>query len=376
MRHRQCVFAVLAIISFLVGSAAGDSSTPQPTSTPPAAVQFDRVVIKDSQVTGMDAYTMLLPRDWSYKGAVVWDQSRTAAPWDFYLHANNADQTLTFSYAPSLMMVWSRQYAQNYRALGGKVLGCPIVRPADGPEAAIKKVIIPLYLKPIANDFKVISSEELPKAAAAYAPFYNKPGQPQGTVRAGKLRIEYDYHGQTFEQEIFCVYLYAQGQGGVVWGLDHITSYKAIKGSLDAAMPMFTFMSISLQPTPKFFEAGKQITDNLIAGVEQQQEAQRVAMMQQVAQQEQQQRTVSPDVMTDWEKRQKAADATFENYDSGAVRGVNDYVDPNDSNSIIQVSDSYSRAFANSNHVLATDNANFTPPSNLGYTEMQRVPVP
>jgi hypothetical protein len=375
MRFKQCVFAGLATISFLFGTAAADSSTSQP-SLPPGAAEFDRVVIKDTQVTGMDAYTMLLPRDWKFTGRILWDQSRTAAPWDLAVRATNADQTLVFSYAPSLLMVWSPMDQRYYSQLGGKVQGCPIVRPADGPIAAIQRVIIPLYLKPISKNYRIVSSEELPNAAAAYAPTYNQPDQPQGIVRAGKMRIEYDFNGQSFEQEIFCVYLRAGGPGGDVWGLDHIMSFKAARGALDRAMPTFTFMSISLQPTPKFFEAGKRITDNLIAGFYQREEAQRVAMMQQVAQQEQQQRTVAPDVMSGWEARQKAADATFENYDSGAVRGVNDYIDPNDSNNIIQVSDSYSRAFANSNHVIATDNANYTPPSNLGYTELQRVPAP
>jgi hypothetical protein len=358
-----------------VAAAAAAAPAAEP-ELPPGAVKFTRVVIKDTQVTGMDAYTMLLPTGWQYTGRILWDQSRTAAPWDLLVHATNADQTLAFTYAPSLMMVWSSLYQKNYQQMGGESQGCPIVKPVDGPVAGIKKVIIPMYLKAIGKNYHVVSSKELPKAAAAYAPTYNKPGQPQGIVKAGKVRIEYVRDGKSYEQEIFCVYLRGKGPGVEIWGLDHIMSYRAVKGSLDAAMPEFTFMSLSLQPTPKFFEAGKQITDKLIAGFYQQAEAQRVQMMQQIAQQEQAQQKVAPTNMVDWEARQKAADATFENYESGAVRGVNDYVDPNDSNSIIQVDDSYSRAFANSNSVIATHNSNYTPPSNLGYTELQRVPAP
>jgi hypothetical protein len=358
---------------------------PPPPATPPAhpvaaappgrparSLEFERVVIKDTDITGIDAYTMLLPKDWKYTGQILWNTGRPAAPWDLLVHATNADETLAFSSAPSLMMVWSSSYEKNSKQMGGSVLGCPIVKPADGPISAIKTVIIPTYLKAIAGNYQVVSSEDLSKAARAYAPTYNKSGQPHETVKAGKVRIEYVVNGKSMEQEIFCVYLSSKSQGRIVWGLDHIMSYRAEKGALDAAMPTFAFMSVSLQPTPKFFDAGQQITDKLLAGFYQKPEAQRVQMMKQIAQQEQAEPKVSQVTMSDWEAHQKSADAAFEHYVSGAVRGVKAYVDPDDSNVIIQVDKSFSRAFVNNNHVIVTDGQNFTPPS--GYTEMAPLP--
>ena len=70
--------------------------------------------------------------------------------------------------------------------MGGKVQGCLIVRPTDGPIASIQKTIIPVYLKEIKDQYQVVSSEELPKLSAQLAPIYNHPGQPEGTITPAK----------------------------------------------------------------------------------------------------------------------------------------------------------------------------------------------
>ena len=120
-------------------------------------------------------------------------------------------------------------------------------------------------------------------------------------------------------------------------------------------------MAMSLQQTPAFADAVDRLTHQLIQGfyVDQQ------VLMQKVAAEEQAQQAKhshpAPDVMTAWENRQKQQDAIFENYDSKAVRGVQDRTNPF-TNSVEQTPDNYSHVWVNSlgDH-LYSNSASFNP---------------
>ncbi|HXB01281.1 MAG TPA: hypothetical protein VNV15_00515 [Opitutaceae bacterium] len=323
---------------------------------PAGTLVFHRVVIHDEQGTGLDAYTLNIPAGWQCQNRVIWDLQRTVAPTDLYVQVVNPAGSEEFTYFPSGVFVWSRAYQQYSAQMGGRVQGCPIRQPANGPLAAIKYVIIPAYLKGLGN-YSVVSSKELPQMAAAYAPTYNKPGQPQGEVRAGTMRIEYQQGDRTMQQDIYCVFVIVSGPAGYVWALDHIVSFKAQKGALDQSGKKFSLMAASLLPTPKFMDAIDRVTNMLIQQFYQNQQA----LMQRVAIEEKAQQQISDQIMSGWEARSAAQTTAIDNYDAGAIRGVNNEVDPHTGDTV-QVPDEATHAWSSSSgEIIYSDNENFKP---------------
>jgi hypothetical protein len=239
---------------------------------------------------------------------------------------------------------------------GGQVQGCPILRPANGPVAAIRSIVIPYYLKQLGGQYAVLSSQELPAMAAAFAPTYATEGQAPAQVRAGVVRIEYNQNGRAMDQDIYSVYLLIQGPGGYVWGLDHITAFKAEKGALDQATKTFALMAGSLQPTPKFMDAIGRVTSSLVQQFYQTQEA----TMQRVAAEVQAEQQVSQQIMSGWQARQKAETDAIANYDAGAIRGVTNEKDAY--GNIVQVPDEAAHAWTDaSGEVVYTESESFNP---------------
>lgn len=357
-----------AITAWLWLVAAAVVRADLPAKLPAGALLFQRSVIHDTQGTGLDAYTINIPSGWHQENRIIWNLKRTAAPSDLYVHVVNPRGSEEFTYFPSCLFVWSPMYQQYYAQLGGQVQGCPIVRPVNGPQAAIQNVVVPFYLKELVGRYQVISSQDLPQMAAAYAPTYNKPGQPQGVVQAGEVRIEYDDGSRTEQQDIYCVFVLVRGPAGYVWGLDHIVAFKAEKGALDASGKKFALMAASLLPTPKFVDAVDKVTNLLVQQFYQNQ----AALMERVAIQEKAQRQISDEIMSGWEAREKARDAAIENYDAGAIRGVVDERDPH-TGDVVQVPDDATHAWSNaSGEIIYTDSESFNP-SKIGNGDWQEL---
>jgi hypothetical protein len=287
---------------------------------------------------------------------VIWNLQRTAAPTDLYVQVVNPEGSEEFTYFPAGLFVWSQAYQQYSAQLGGRVQGCLIRQPVNGPLMAIRNVIIPAYLKGLGN-YSVVSSQELPKMAAAYAPTYNKPGQPQGVVRAGTMRIEYQQGDRTMQQDIYCVFVIVRGPAGYVWALDHIVSFKAQKGGLDQSGKKFSLMAASLLPTPKFLDAVDRVTNMLIQQFYQNQQA----LMQRVAIEEKAQQQISDQIMSGWEARSAAQTEAIDNYDAGAIRGVTREVDPHTGDTV-EVPDEATHAWSSSSgEIIYSDSENFKP---------------
>jgi hypothetical protein len=370
MSHAIARISALIILVGFTAIARADG----PATLPPGTVRMIRTTIKDDTGTGLDAYTLLVPADWKALGKITWDTDRTVAPVNVLVHASDADNSEGYSSLPAILCVWSPTMQQYSAQMGGKSQGCPIVKPPSGPIDAIKKFIIPVYMKQIAANYKEISSEELPKVAAAYAPTYNKPGQPAGTIRAAKMRVQYQSDGISKEGEIVCVFLYNKGQGGVVWGLDHITLVYAPQGSLDKEIGKLDLIAGSLQETQKFTRAVDQVTQMLI----QKFYTDETAIMQRAAAEAQAQQQMSQEQMADWQSNENARFNAVENYDAGAIRGVVNCYDPNSGN-IVQVPDDFTHAWSDSSgEVIYTDDENFNPShyENGNWTELQPVKQP
>lgn len=359
---------VLALVCTAMPLAA-QTPTGRAGQTPPAAptpataklpeqLTFDTLTIKDPG-TGLDAYTMLYPDGWHASGKVLWDISRTVAPSDILATASNADASQEFNRYPSQLFVWSAADAR-FVGVGRKVQGCTVQQPPDGPIAAIERVVIPSVRPNLRGAFTIIGAEELPKLAAAIAPMYNQPGQGQQSVKAARVRIEYTKDQKPWREEFRCVFLEAQGPGGIVWGIDQINAFRAPRGLLDSDLPPMDFMALSLRPTLRFTDALDKLTNMLIQNFNTTENA----IMERVRIQEQAQQQISNMITTGYQQRQKTMDAVAEQFDSKVVRGVQDRTNPFD-NSIEQTPDEYDYSWVTSGgqHIYTNDSS-FNPNEN------------
>jgi hypothetical protein len=331
-------------------------------------LRFHKIVIRD-RPTGLDAYTMLVPAGWTGGGRVIWDLSRTIAPSQIIVHLTKPKGTEDLSILPPLMFSWSPLYERYSAQIGGGFQGAVIMRPVDGPVAAIRAVVIPRYMRPIASSYTILQSQELPRLAAAYAPMYIHPGQPSGIVRAGRMRIQYAAGGRNVEAEIRCVFLYSQGPSGVIWAVDQINIFRADNGKLDAAALKMELSVLSLEPTPRFSDANSQVTSMLVQRFYTNQQA----LMAQVAIRERAQQQISNEIMQGWEARQQATSKAIENWDLNVIRGVTNRTNPF-TGEVAQVPNDYNHVWVNANGDYIYSNSESFNPNGQSNVQWQEMP--
>ena len=334
-----------------------DSSAPEhPLDLPAGTLLFHRNIVRDTDGTGLEAYTIDLPAGWVGQSQVLWNLQRKVAPSDLLVRVVNPQAGQEFMHFPTDIFVWSPRYQQLSAQLGGWVQGCRILQPVDGPLLAIQKVIIPEDLKDVTK-YTVVSSQELPDLAAAYAPSYNPPGRPQRVVRAGKVRLEYEETGRVMRHDIFCVFILASSPAGSIWELDHVMSFKEEKGIPDQTDRQFALMAASLMPTAKFLDAQDKMTGLLM------QQASRDAgvLMRATAAAENAQVAIPGPVLTEWQGRQGAEGEAARDYAAGEIRRVVSEKDPH-SGDIVPVPDDITHIWSDATgDIVYTDSTTFKP---------------
>jgi hypothetical protein len=339
-----------------IGSAPAPAA-PRPVDLPAGTLLFHRNVVRDTDGTGLEAYTIDLPAGWQGESQVLWDLDRKVAPSDLLVRVVNPRGGQEFMYLPSVICVWSPKYQAMAAQLKGKIQGCRILEPVDGPLVAIQKLVIPDNFKDLDGKYTVTSSQELPDLAAAYAPTYNRPGRPQRVVRAGKVRIEFDEGGRTMQQDVYCVFILARTSGGVIWELDHTVSFKEEKGIPDQTDRQFALLAVSLQPTAKFLDAQEKMTELLLQGASRDPRV----LMRAVAAAETAQPALPPPILDEWQTRQGAEAEAVKDYEAGGIRGVRDERDPH-SGDVLPVPGDIAHVWSNSGgDIVYTDSATFQP---------------
>jgi hypothetical protein len=336
---------------------ADSTNASAPGAQPPATsgtIKMTKFVIKDTQGTGIDAYTMLIPAGWNAVGKVFWDTQRVAAPSDFYVAVRNPQGVEQFNHFPALMFTYDDLDAR-YVGIGKKKLGCIIAPPPKNDIVAIEKWVIPTYAPKLKGRYKIVAAQQLPSLAQAAAPIYLPPGTP-GSVHAAKVRIAYNDSGKQLQIDFIAIYLLSQGGPTTVWGLDQITAFKAEAGQLDAVSTPMTLMAMSLKPTLKFADEQDKVSKALM----QEQYADQAAIMQRVAIQEQAGQQINQMIMQGYQQREQIQDQVAESFDSKVIRQVQDRTNPFTGE--VEQEPDYSQVWVDGlgNHIYSND-ANYNP---------------
>jgi len=341
-----------------------------------AMMRLKKYSLVDSQGTGGEAFSMLIPADWRFEGGVTWVLDNPAMPATARFTVTNPASYEGLEVFPNQALFWTNNHMLlGMFPIGSRYFGAE-VRPVLGPEEALKAIVLP-RMKGKQPGIKVIGTKNLPELAKAL-----KAGAPQPGVQtfgnAAKVRIEYtNKAGISMEEDIFAVvegYSFSfQTMQGVVtntnWYVDYIFSFKAPKGKLDQNAQLFKTMTDSFRVNPQWFNAYNQVVDMLIKA--QIRQIHSVGELSRYISQTSSE--ISDSMMQSYTERQKVYDRIGEKM-SESIRGTEHYYNPIEE-SEVELPGGYQHVWTNaSGEYILSDSPSYNPnvESNKNWQEIRK----
>jgi len=343
---------------------------------PGAIMRLKKHSLIDSQGTGGEAFSLLIPADWRCEGGVTWVLDNPAMPATAHFVVANPNGYEELEVFPNQALFWTNnQMLLGMFPVGSRYFGAE-VRPVLGPEEALRAIVLP-RMKGRQDGIRIIGTQNLPELAKEL-----KAGAPQPGVKtfgnAAKVRIEYtNKAGVAMEEDIFAVvegYSFSfQAMQGVVtntnWYVDYIFSFKAPKGELDRNAQLFKAMTDSFRVNPQWFNAYNQLVDMLIKA-----QLRQIRSMGELSRYiSRTSNEISDSMMQSYNERQKVYDRIGEKM-SESIRGTEHYYNPIEG-SEVELPGGYRHVWTNaSGEYILTDSPGYNPnvESNQSWQEIRR----
>jgi hypothetical protein len=227
----------------------------------------------DEQGIGIKAFSMLIPSDWSFEGGIQWIFDNPGAPAvaSFRVRSPAGDAELQLLPAQSFFST-EDPWVLLYFPVGSRYYGNEVrPYPALGPAETLRQIVIPRFRGSVTN-LQIISEQSMPEVGEMLRA--GLPAQPNTTIEAAKIRIEYEQNGKLLEEEIYCVveslnvltyspFLFRY-VNNTFWMADFLFSFKGDKGSLDSHYKLFQTMLYSFRVNPQWFNKYVQLIDYLV----------------------------------------------------------------------------------------------------------------
>ena len=329
-----------------------------PTPTPPAkvvnVVKYKTASCVDTQGTGLEAFSLLIPSDWTFEGEVTWLLNNPLMPATAQFSVRNPDSTVEFEGFPNQSMFWTNNPLIQYtNPPGSRYFGAYVMEPL-GPIEALKQIVVPMFRGDVAN-LKFISEEELPELAKLFGTGTDPTSGISYGAEAGKIRVEYTLNGVQVEDEIYCVIQSVKTPVGSAtnnnWFISNLSSFRAVKGKLDANSKTLQTIAFSVVINLKWLNKYNQLVLYLIK-----QQIQQIKSIGQLSNMlSQMSDEISEDNLKSWEDRQAANDRLVDDFTHG-ILGVDSYYDPI-AEKTVELPSGYDNAWTNSlgEYILADD---------------------
>jgi hypothetical protein len=351
------------------------SPKPTPTTTPPAkvvnVVKYKTASCIDAQGTGIEAFSMLIPSDWTFEGEVTWVLNNPIMPATARFSVRNPNGTVEFEGLPNHSMFWTDNPLIQYtNPPGSRYFGALVMKPL-GAIDSLKQIVVPMYRGDVAN-LKYVSEEKLPELAKLFPSGVDPVSGISYEVEAGKVRVEYNLNGVQMEDEIYCVIQSVKTPVGQAtnnnWFVSSVSSFRAVKGKLDSYSKTLQTIAFSSVINLKWLNKYNQLVLYLI-----QQQIQQIKNIGQLSNMlSQMSDEISQDNLKSWEARQAANDKLVDDFTHG-ILGVDSYYDPI-AEKAVELPSGYKNAWTNSlgEYILA-DDPSFNPNigSNLNWQPMK-----
>jgi hypothetical protein len=311
---------------------ANAASRPNTTQSEKPVVGFKTVVLNDDQGIGIEAMRLLIPQNWAFEGSVKWVTDHPGMPATISLHASNPAEIEEFELFPSHQFYWTTdRMVQSVVPVGSHDHGNEVRPPMTAIEA-LRTIIVPRFRDSM-SDLEIESVEELPDLAQSLTADMQAQAQPGNTVSAdaAKARIQYTHNSRAIEEEIYCAvevnsWQLRTAMGTVtqtLWALDHMYSFKAEKGRLDADARVLATVAQSVRRNPVGYSKFIQTINYLC-----QQQMKRDNSWFQVEQGiKQSNDRISDMIMQGYKRQQASQDHIVQNFCDN-ILGVDRYQDP------------------------------------------------
>lgn len=229
----------------------GVRDAPPPPKAPaePRAAQGTGVWLKplyvaDDRMLKTNAIQFLAPDGWGITGGIGWRQHpQYPAYFDFVIRS--ADGTCAITYFPDDPCFWFPQGDATFPP-GSSYLGSRVATPMSPAEYIRAKFGA---ARPGA---RFGEPQDLPKVAAACLEAYGNAPGIRAEMRAARMRMTFDLHGASYEEDVYCVMEYvsfdAAGKAMMGWKPNVIYSFRAPAGTLDSRTPLMQMIASSLKP--------------------------------------------------------------------------------------------------------------------------------
>ena len=360
---------LVVVFSLALPCAAGKATSAQGNS-----LSFRKHIVIDRNGFGYEAFRLLVPKGWHFRGGVSWDYNRFPPEASTAFTITSPDGDSVFEQFRHLNLFWSQDRNLQYSYAQG---GAEIMQPMGATEF-INSFYIPRF-RANASGLKVVQTQNIPDLAQQTRDMAQfqlnifgqiSPFQFQYELRAdaGRCKLEYSERGKKFVEDVTVAVTYmisyTPTMYGTITGVTWIpitTSFKAPATGINETIKIFKIIMDSRKDNPVW---GENVL-KLSAMITRDQLRHQQAIFNRMQQLSRTQSEIGDMIMDSYQKRNQAYDRIFDNY-SQAIRGVDSYTDPIN-NWKVELPTGYDNAWTNGSDYVISEDPGFNP--NIGSTQ-------
>jgi hypothetical protein len=361
---------------------AASQQAPSKPTPPSQPLVFRNQVVFDQQFMNMEAFRLLVPKDWVFNGGITWNFNRNPPePFTIYT-VSSPDGNSIIQQFPRVNLGWSQdQMLQSTHTQ----LGATIMQPL-GAIDFLQRLFIPQARSGVTG-LKVLGTQPLPALAQYSLQVSNMTLNLFGQISpfnftyenradAGRVQVEYTVNGRRVVEDFTVTVNYFIANmltmsgtylPDISWSAS-VISFRAPAEEMAAKVRMFQIALYSRYDNPSFNVGYTRLCAVITREKLRQQQA-IFARYQQIRQ------TLSECddiIMQVYQNKSASFDRMFDNY-SQASRGVDTYVDPVN-NWNIELPTGYDNAWTNGSDYVFSDSPSYNPNVSTGgnWTQMTR----
>ena len=337
-------------------------------------LKFKRFAYIDTQGTGLEAYSFLMPSDWMFEGGIRWNPEQVAMPATNAFRVYNPAGQEEFEGFPNQCYFWTTNpwlFVTN--PPGSKYFGSIVASPVNAITAV--QDIIQRTRSQYAG-LTIVSKNDLPELVDALGIKNQSQGLIHTEATGAKIRFSYLKNGIPMEEEIYGVVeqvkFPVQSTAGtnynIFWYIDYVFSFKGGAGQLEEHTKVFQAITSSFRVNQRWQAKYENVIEYLA-----QQQIHHIQSMGEFS------RTLSrmsdqmrSENLQQFEQRNNVYDKVAEEH-SDNMLGIERYYDPFEEREV-QLPSGYNHAWCNNlGEYIVTDNPNYNPntESNLTWKPLE-----
>ncbi|MGC2195841.1 MAG: hypothetical protein WA628_14285 [Terriglobales bacterium] len=331
-------------------------------------------VVVDQQGFGCEAFRMLVPKDWTFQGGIIWNVGKFPPEAQSAYTITSPDSRSVIERFPYLNMFWSPDpmMQQSFASTGAIIM-----QPMQA-DAFLRNLYMRRF-RPDASAIKIADSQALPELAqrslqinqylmsifGQISPFQFPYEQRSDSAR---VRFEYTQGGRRMAEDVTATIDYFISTTGSLYGtvqsvswMPNVISFRAPAEEFDQRAPAYKIVMSTYWDNPRWSVEYTRLS----ATVTRDQLRQQQAIFNRMQQIHRTQEEISDMIYEGYQRRSAASDHIFDNYIQ-SLRGVETYADPvNHFN--VELPTGYENAWTNGSDYVLSDSSSFDP--NLGSTQ-------